>query len=154
MPRCSPTSATETPRPQWIGSKRSAFRVVTRQPGRDGTVLHAELSVGDAVVMLACADADCTVPPRRPTGRGLDLLVVRLYLLFVIALHGRLVPERPSGTRRRVKVVRTALSSRCTASPISQNIGGHSPTNNARRSALPRSSWSTVLARIHRAMQR
>jgi hypothetical protein len=50
------------------------FRVVTRQPGDDGTVLHAELSLGDdAVVMLASADADYTVPPRvgRSTGRAL-----------------------------------------------------------------------------------
>src|SRR5689334_2276681 len=39
------------------------------------------------------------------------------------------------------------------ASPISQNMGGQSPTNRARRSALPRSSWSTVLARIHSPMQ-
>src|SRR3954466_5410445 len=37
---------------------------------------------------------------------------------------------------------------------MSQNIGGHSPTNSARRSALPRSSWSTVLARIHSPMHR
>jgi uncharacterized glyoxalase superfamily protein PhnB len=36
------------------------FRVVTRQPGEDGTVLHAELSRGDAVVMLATADAGAT----------------------------------------------------------------------------------------------
>ena len=34
---------------------------------------------------------------------------------------------------------------RSTASPISQNIGGQSPTNRARRSALPRSSWSDGL---------
>lgn len=32
-------------------------------------------------------------------------------------------------------------------------MGGHDPTNSARRSALPRSSWSTVLARIHGPMQ-
>ena len=31
-------------------------------------------------------------------------------------------------------------SCRSTESPISQNIGGHSPTKSARRSALPRSS--------------
>ena len=36
---------------------------------------------------------------------------------------------------------------------MSQNIGGHSPTNSARRSALPRSSWSTVFARIQSVMQ-
>jgi uncharacterized glyoxalase superfamily protein PhnB len=46
---------------------------VTRQPGADGAVLHAKLSLGDAVLMLASADADYTVPPRvgRSTGRGL-----------------------------------------------------------------------------------
>jgi len=30
------------------------------------------------------------------------------------------------------------------------SVGAHSPTNIARRSALPRSAWSTVFARIHR----
>jgi uncharacterized glyoxalase superfamily protein PhnB len=40
------------------------FRVVTRQPGGDGAVLHAKLSLGDAVLMLASADADYMVPPR------------------------------------------------------------------------------------------
>src|SRR5680860_1221098 len=37
--------------------------------------------------------------------------------------------------------------------PMSQSMGGHRPTNKARRSALPRSSWSTVLARIHSVLQ-
>ncbi len=37
---------------------------------------------------------------------------------------------------------------------MSHRVGGHSPTNRARRSALPRCSWSTVLARIHSPMQR
>ena len=32
------------------------------------------------------------------------------------------------------------------------SVGAHNPTNIARRSALPRSSWSTVFARIHRLM--
>jgi len=40
-----------------------------------------------------------------------------------------------------------------TVSAMSQNIGGHNPTNRARRSALPRADWSTVLARIHSPMQ-
>ena len=35
---------------------------------------------------------------------------------------------------------------------MSQNIGGHSPTKSARRSALPRSSSPIVLARIHSPM--
>jgi uncharacterized glyoxalase superfamily protein PhnB len=40
-------------------------------------VLHAELRLGDAVVMLATADADYTVPTLvgRSTGGGLYLLV-------------------------------------------------------------------------------
>ncbi len=44
-------------------------------------------------------------------------------------------------------------SSRRTDSLINQKVGGQSPTNRARRSALPRSSWSTVFARIHSPMQ-
>jgi hypothetical protein len=50
--------------------------------------------------------------------------------------------------------LRRELSSSWTASPISQNMGGQRPTNSARRSAFPRSSWSTVFARIQSAMQR
>jgi hypothetical protein len=48
----------------------------------------------------------------------------------------------------------THYSAAFSESPISQNIGGHRPTNSARRSALPRSSWSTVLARIHKPMHK
>ena len=47
-----------------------------------------------------------------------------------------------------------ARSCSCSESPMSHSIGGHSPTKRARRSALPRSSWSTVLARIHNVMHR
>ena len=47
-----------------------------------------------------------------------------------------------------------ARSCSCSESPMSHSIGGHSPTKRARRSALPRSSWSTVFARIHSVMQR
>src|SRR4029079_18101629 len=52
--------------------------------------------------------------------------------------------EGPAHRRRRRR------PSSATVSAMSQNIGGHSPTNRARRSALPRADWSTVLARIHR----
>ncbi len=34
-----------------------------------------------------------------------------------------------------------------------QSVGAHRPTKIARRSAFPRSSWSTVFARIHSPMQ-
>jgi hypothetical protein len=50
--------------------------------------------------------------------------------------------------------LRRECSSNWTESPISQNMGGQRPTNSARRSAFPRSSWSTVFARIQSAMQR
>src|SRR5690606_39683602 len=43
-------------------------------------------------------------------------------------------------------------SSSRSESPINHKVGGHSPMNSARRSALPRSSWPTLLARSHRPM--
>lgn len=62
---------------------------------------------------------------------------------------------RPGYRRiRRSRLVRDRrLSSRRRASPISQNIGGHSPMKSARRSALPRSSSPIVFARIQKMMQ-
>jgi hypothetical protein len=53
------------------------FRVVTRQPGDDGSVLHTELRLGDAVIMLA--NADYAVPPLagRSTGSSGAALVCR-----------------------------------------------------------------------------
>ena len=64
-----------------------------------------------------------------------------------------LPPRRRRGMLATVPL-RRERSSSWTASPISQNIGGQRPTNSARRSAFPRSSWSTVFARIQSAMQR
>ena len=37
---------------------------------------------------------------------------------------------------------------------MSQNIGGHRPTNTARRSAFPHSCCSAVVARIHRVVHK
>jgi uncharacterized glyoxalase superfamily protein PhnB len=53
------------------------FATVARQDGDGGAVAHAELTLGDAVVMLATADGDYTVPPLvdRSTGTGLYLHV-------------------------------------------------------------------------------
>jgi uncharacterized glyoxalase superfamily protein PhnB len=53
------------------------FEVVARQDGPDGTVVHAEARLGDAVVMVASADADYQSPPLHghSTGGGLYLLV-------------------------------------------------------------------------------
>jgi uncharacterized glyoxalase superfamily protein PhnB len=113
------------------------FRVVTRQPG-DGAVLHAELSCGDAVVMLATADADYTIPPRvgNSTGSGLYLLVEDVAAIFRAAVDagatGLLAPEttewgtarprpRPRGSRVVVRHLqaRRQLVSASGASPLS-----------------------------------
>jgi uncharacterized glyoxalase superfamily protein PhnB len=86
------------------------FRVVTRQPG-DGAVLHAELSYGDAVVMLATADADYTIPPRvgNSTGSGLYLLVEDVAAIFRAAVDagatGLLAPETTEWGTERARVL-------------------------------------------------
>lgn len=51
------------------------FDVVTRQDAADGTVVHAEVRLGDAVAMVAAADAAYVTPPLlgRSTGDGLYL---------------------------------------------------------------------------------
>ena len=53
------------------------FEITARQAADDAAVLHAELRLGDAVVMLATADADYAIPPLvgRSTGNGLYLRV-------------------------------------------------------------------------------
>jgi uncharacterized glyoxalase superfamily protein PhnB len=87
------------------------FRVVTRQPGDDGTVLHAELSLGEAVVMVASAEADYTVPPRlgRSTGKGLYLLVEDVGATFTAAVEAGaskvLAPETTEWGTERARVL-------------------------------------------------
>jgi uncharacterized glyoxalase superfamily protein PhnB len=53
------------------------FSVVARHDGEAGTVAHAELALGEAVVMLASFDADYEIAPLRgrSTGSGLYLVV-------------------------------------------------------------------------------
>jgi uncharacterized glyoxalase superfamily protein PhnB len=60
---------------EWL--ERIGFEVTARQPGEDGSVQHAELRLGDAVVMLASDEAGYAVPHLidRSTGGGLYLLV-------------------------------------------------------------------------------
>jgi uncharacterized glyoxalase superfamily protein PhnB len=60
---------------------------VTRQQGGDGSVLHAELRLGDAVVMLATADADYRMPMLvgHSTGSGLYLLVADVDVAAIYA---------------------------------------------------------------------
>jgi UV DNA damage endonuclease len=58
---------------------------------------------------------------------------------------------RRAGQRSRRRR-RPGRSRRSMESPMSHSVGAQSPTNSARRSALPRSSWSTILARCHSRM--
>jgi uncharacterized glyoxalase superfamily protein PhnB len=74
-------------------------------------VPHAELSLGDAVVMLASADADYTLPPRvgRSTGRGLYLLVEDVGAVFTAAVDAGatevLAPETTEWGTERARVL-------------------------------------------------
>ena len=87
------------------------FRVLAHQPGDDGTVLHAELSLGDAVVMLASADAEYTVPPLvgRSTGHGLYLLVEDVGAIFTAAVNAGaakvIAPETTEWGTERARVL-------------------------------------------------
>jgi uncharacterized glyoxalase superfamily protein PhnB len=58
---------------QWL--EEVGFDVVSRQEGPDGRILHAEVRLGDVVLMVASADADYEVPRLmdRSTGGGLYL---------------------------------------------------------------------------------
>ena len=57
--------------------QRVGFDVVRRQDGDGGQVLHAEVRMGEAVLMVASNDADYQRPALigRSTGQGLYLLV-------------------------------------------------------------------------------
>lgn len=60
---------------EWL--EHVGFTVVRRQDGPDGSVVHAEIRMGQAVIMLASDDADYRRPPLagRSTGQGLYLLL-------------------------------------------------------------------------------
>jgi uncharacterized glyoxalase superfamily protein PhnB len=62
---------------QWL--EGVGFDVVSRQEGADGVVLHAEVRLGDVVLMVASADAAYDVPTLvgRSTGGGLYLWLPR-----------------------------------------------------------------------------
>jgi uncharacterized glyoxalase superfamily protein PhnB len=65
------------------------FESTARQAGDDEAVLHAELRLNDAVVMLATADADYAVPPLvgRSTGIGLYLRVQDVGAIYAAAIE-------------------------------------------------------------------
>jgi uncharacterized glyoxalase superfamily protein PhnB len=83
------------------------FDVIHRQDGPAGTVLHAEIRMGEAVIMVASNDAAYQRPPLigRSTGQGLYLLVgdVDAFHQKALAAGGTSVIEPEDtqwGTRR------------------------------------------------------
>jgi uncharacterized glyoxalase superfamily protein PhnB len=87
------------------------FEVVRRQDGPEGTVLHAEVRMGEAVLMVASSDADYYRPPLigRSTGQGLYLLVgdVDAFHRKALAAGGTSVidPEDTEWGTRRCRIL-------------------------------------------------
>jgi uncharacterized glyoxalase superfamily protein PhnB len=93
----------------WL--ERIGFEVTTRQLREDGSVQHAELRLGEAVVMLASDDAGYTVPPliERSTGAGLYVLVEDVGAIHRAALAAGatevLAPETTEWGTERARVL-------------------------------------------------
>ena len=93
----------------WL--QRVGFTEVRRQDGDGGTVVHAEVRLGDAVLMVSSCDADYQTPPLlgRSTGRGLYLLVedVDDFHARAVAAGGTSVipPEDTEWGTRRARVL-------------------------------------------------
>jgi uncharacterized glyoxalase superfamily protein PhnB len=93
---------------EWL--EAIGFEVTTRQDGEQG-VMHAELALGDAAVMLATADEPYEVPALkgRSTGHGLYLLVedVRGAHSAAVRAGGRSVlePEQTEWGTERARVL-------------------------------------------------
>ena len=87
------------------------FETTTRQGGDDGAVVHAELRLNDAVIMLATADADYAVPPLvgRSTGSGLYVLVDDVAATYAAAIGAGATsvfePETTEWGSRRARVL-------------------------------------------------
>ncbi|MGY4856373.1 VOC family protein [Cryobacterium sp. AP23] len=83
------------------------FVVVTRQDGPAGRVLHSELRMGEAVVMLGSDDSDYVVAPLVGTSTGAGLYIFaedvdRLYAAAVEAGGASVFPPEDTewGARR------------------------------------------------------
>jgi uncharacterized glyoxalase superfamily protein PhnB len=91
--------------------QRLGFETVTRQDGADGTVAHAELRLGEAVVMVASVDADYEIPPLRgrSTGSGLYLHAADVRTLHDAAVAAGatsvFAPERTEWGTERARVL-------------------------------------------------
>lgn len=87
------------------------FEVVRRQDDDDGRVVHAEVRLGDAVLMVSSDDADYVKPTLvgRSTGQGLYLLVDDVDARFerAVSAGARSVfaPEDTEWGTRRARVV-------------------------------------------------
>jgi uncharacterized glyoxalase superfamily protein PhnB len=87
------------------------FEVVTRQDGNSGTVMHAELRLGDAVIMVASFDEqyDVLSLQGRSVGRGLYLhttTVDEMYERAVAAgAQSVFAPEVTEWGSRRARVL-------------------------------------------------
>lgn len=87
------------------------FATVRRQDGADGSVQHAEVRLGDAVVMVASDDGPYATPPLvgRSTGRGLYLLVEDVDAIHARALAAGgtevFAPEDTEWGTRRARVL-------------------------------------------------
>ncbi|MFE7169421.1 VOC family protein [Streptomyces sp. NPDC057616] len=56
---------------EWLSA--IGFEVIARQDGTDGRVAHAEVRMGEIVLMLASSDDEYTVPPLRGVSSGCGL---------------------------------------------------------------------------------
>jgi uncharacterized glyoxalase superfamily protein PhnB len=87
------------------------FEITTRQASEDGAVLHAELRLNDAVVMLATADAAYAPPPLvgRSTGSGLYLCVEDVGAIYAAAIEAGATsvfePEATAWGSQRARVL-------------------------------------------------
>ncbi|CAH0325931.1 VOC family protein [Microbacterium sp. Bi128] len=87
------------------------FGVIQRHDGPAGSVLHAEISMGEAVLMVASSDAAYQRPPLigQSTGQGLYLLVedVDAFHQKALAAGGTSViePEATQWGARRCRVL-------------------------------------------------
>ncbi|GGI00584.1 VOC family protein [Arthrobacter liuii] len=93
----------------WL--EKAGFQPVRRQDGPDGKVVHAEVRMGDAVVMVSSDDAAYERPPLvgRSTGSGLYLLLddVDAFYRTALAAGGVSViePEDTEWGSRRARVL-------------------------------------------------
>ena len=94
---------------EWL--QRLGFDLVRRQDASNGTVVHSELRMGQAVLMVASDDADYQTPRLvgRSTGQGLYLLVddVDGFHRRAVAAGGTSViePEDTEWGSRRTRVL-------------------------------------------------